>query len=386
MTIKLAAMICTAIVATIGFILAYKKEEGKGRRVALAIGFIFTIFSGLLGLEEYFHHRDIEDETVKFERDWLILKDTPVSFIEFEVMSQDGMLTSPSLLDYARSIEIEIPGVYLGPSFQGSPNSPIFFSRIFSVANISERGRLGRSLMRISGRRNGEQRLVEKTRLVGCTTSRYITSLMLSEEKSGQKITPCSVTTYIKVLDDTLRLATIASWSKITMKLVLPQFPGYRCDGLCQAPIIVSMRLVLRHAPYGNVVPTMIEISPSILSHLPFQQSNEEYKFEMPGETLLELAKSHYLKSFGYSAIDPSPSGTEVIAELYRRATERDVKSANPVDFVWTTIPYPDTHELTQAIPVENRDSVINRRVKEWCGFGEDGPCWYRFMILKEGL
>lgn len=373
MTIEIAGMICTAIVATIGFILAYKKEERKGRRIALAIGFIFTIISGWLGVEGYFRHKSIDIDADKLQHDWLVLKDSPVTRIEFEVTSRDGMLI-PSLIHYARSIQVEIPKVFLGPSLQASPDSPIFFSKVFTDENVAERGRLGVASIKMSTEENGDRRTIKTIHKMDCTASHFITNTILSQQKAGQSVDYCSVSVDIDPLGDTFRLGTIASWPRISMVLVAPK--GSKCIGLCQKPLLVSIRLVLRDG-YS------VEISPSILRQWPSPMSKEELTFELSGDTLLELAKSNFLKSFGYSDTESFLITKGAIAELYRWGTKKS-SLGTIVDTVWTTDSSPDDAKLREAISPEYRESTRILRAKESCGFGEAGFCWYRFIFLKE--
>jgi hypothetical protein len=128
----------------------------------------------------------------------------------------------------------------------------------------------------------------------------------------------------------------------------------------------------------------MIEISPFVLRPQPSAISQQEHKvtFELSGVTLLDLAKSHFLQSFGYFNQESFPLTKGAFHALYRWLTT-DSMTVKVIDMVWTTNPSPDYETLQGAIPPEKRKSAFAVRSREWCGFGDRGVCWHRFAMFE---
>jgi hypothetical protein len=233
-SIEILGMICTASIAAIGFYLGYTQGAKTRRRITMVVGFLFAIVSGLLVVEEYVRRTSMATLTQKLERDWIVLKDTPVDAIQFEIMSADGIL-DPGLLHYAQNVHLDILGVDFGFAVQHTAKNSIDFSHIFTVANLSERGRIGITVAKVKTSENRNKKTIERFRRVDCIASQFITAEILSRGDANRALSnACSATVTITPPNDAIRLGTIADWPKVSMTVVMPE--QSRCIGICKNP------------------------------------------------------------------------------------------------------------------------------------------------------
>ena len=386
MSIELMTAICAAVIAMLGFFLAKKQEpESKARRIGTSVCLLFGLVSILAGYEAAYRKNSMDSLAKKLDRDWIVLNDSPIEAIEFEIISPDG-LVSPGLLHFAQNVTLEIPGVDLGPAIPHTTSGPIDFSQLFTIPNISDHGRVGITVARVTTSEKDNQKTIEKFQTVECMASRFITAETLRGPDLNRTLGDvCSAAVTVKLQSNALKLSAIATWPKISMSMIIPE--RAHCIGICKDPILVSMKLVFAQGVnYGEFfIPTMIEVSPFILRPQPSAISDSEHKltFDLSGSALLDLAKSYFLESYGYREKTSFAFTMGVLNELYSSISKNTVVTSSSREMVFSTNASPDEFMLSQAIPPEKRDAAIPMRLQEWCGFGDHGICWYRFAIFQ---
>ena len=160
MSIELITTICAALIAILGFFLAKKQEaESKARRIGTFVSLLFGLVSILALYEAGYRKNSMDSLAKKLERDWIVLNDSPIEALEFEIISADGLM-SPGLLHYAQNVTLEIPGVDLGPAIPHTTAGPIDFSQLFSIPNIRDRGRIGITVARVTTSEKDNQKTI----------------------------------------------------------------------------------------------------------------------------------------------------------------------------------------------------------------------------------
>ena len=386
MTLELASFFIGGITTLISAYLAYSAETIRKRRLLILTTLALAGVAGLCGWEAYVRKTSTETLAQEVEREWLILQDTPVLAVEVEALAPDGIL-DPGIVELAKGVRFNISGVALNPASDHSPPGEIDFAKVLSAKNLLNGARLGYPLADISYRENDGERTIEKVKQINCISSQS-TSAQLRKDGAPERLSGlCSAAVRFPPAAHDVRLKALATSSRVAMTITLPE--KARCLGRCDPPAMFSVKAILQHGE--QQWPTMIELSPSLMRNFPTSSSEATHTttFEMSGKSLMELAKSHYLQTFGHRERDhfafTKGLVTEIMMKLFTRAATLKL-----VDVVWTTDPNTSEEHLANAIPSEWRSRVEVFNGQEWCGFGDlmkkerkDGQlCWYRFFMM----
>jgi hypothetical protein len=380
MSIELTTATCAIFGALLSFLLAKKEEkESKLRRLGTVTGTILILVGILAGVEDAHRRIKLAEEAQKLERDWIVIRDSPIEAVEFEILSPHGMI-SPGVLNLVDKIDFHVRGGSFGPSVPLNASGSVDLPLIFSKENLISQGRLGVNVSEVVTSREGDQKTIDKINSLDCLASKFITT-----EEFKNAVGPkssCDAAVTIPVSDGSIRLSSIASWPTISMSLVIPE--GTKCLGPCK-DIFVSVKVVFYEGFHQeDGLPLMIEISPLLLRTQPSAISDEEHRItaSLSGSALIDLAKSYFSNSYGYREQDSFAFTMGAINHLYRWGTQRTSRIVGIPEVVWTTSPSPAEKYLREAIAPERRPAIFPLRSQEWCGFGNDKACWYRFVVF----
>ncbi len=377
MSIEIVVMVFASIGAVVDFVVAYREKKKDGKALLPGIVcFVCTVVAGTAGLEEYWRRESMETLPAQLEREWTILKDTAVLGIELEVMSPDGLLTD-GLLAYAKDVRLELPANALGAGPLQDGQLP--FAQWLTIEQLKEHGRVGINVSKVQTREVDQKKSIEKFDRADCIASRFITRSELEDARDALQ-RACSAMVVVPLPEGTLRLGDIEKWPRVAVTERISR--EAKCLGVCEDPFIVSVRLAL--ASGSNLAQDLIEISPSVLEqHATRSSDNDQIlTFERSGQTILELAHSFFIESYGNRQRESFAFTRGLIHSLYQRSTTQ-TQTARLLDIVWTTDPAPEEQTLRGALAPAARASANSMELKEWCGFASHKVCWHRFSMWE---
>lgn len=376
MSTELVTMLCAGAAAVVGFVVAWhEKKQEKKSRVALILTSVLGVTAFVAGLEEYSRRSSMETLQAELERQWVVLLETQVQAVEFELLSADGLLTE-GLLGLAKATRLQVPRNAFG---EADPESGVIeFEQIFSPDELSRRGRVGINVSQVRTSTEGGKKTIEKFDRADCMASRSITVAELTPAAGDILRHACSMMVSFAPSNARLKLADIVSWPLVSLTQKVTK--DAKCLGVCKYPMLISVRLALSGK---NLVQELIEISPAVLMKGPNRVSEREQSvtFELSGKALADLAHSYFLESYGYVQRDSFVLTKGMIHALYRKVTTKQTMG-DLIDIVWTTDPSPDEATLVSAVPKEFQHKVVPIQLKDWCGFGDRDVCWHRFSMF----
>jgi hypothetical protein len=379
MSIEVAVMIVSFIIALIGAYFAYKKETTRVHRFGVALTAVFTILAALMGFEQYVRTKAMAAFAQEVDRKWDTLQDAYVEAIEFEMILPDGQVHLANLLDNAQGVRFQVDGVDFHLGVEDAGRNTIELSRIISIDNLSQNGRLGITEFNVALSR--DEKSIEKIKEADCFASKFVTQHILAQRINNQaQDEVCSATVIFPVPANTVRLKTVFGSPKISLTSTDPK--KLSCLGICKEGLVASVKLLFRDV--GPMSRTAIEVSPFLYLAEP-STVNEQSKiveYELSGDSISKLARSHFLQSFGYKNQDHFPITQGAFDYLLRSFTTRKA-IMELVDVTWTTDSSPSLKSLSNTVAPEKRASLTPIRVGEWCGFGDRTFCWYVFDMFE---
>jgi hypothetical protein len=379
MSIELMGITVSLIIALIGTYSAYKKESKRGQRFGVVIAAVFTIVGAFIGYEQYVRTKSMAAFAQEVDRKWDALQDAYVEAIEFEMVLPDGQVHLPALLDNAQGVRFQVDGVDFHLGVEDAGQNAIELSRIISMDNLSRNGRLG--IVEFNVALSKDEKTIEKIKEADCFASKFITQHILAQRANNQtEDEVCSATVIFPVPANTLRLKTVFGSPKISLTSNDPK--KLSCLGICKEGLVVSIKLLFRDV--GPMSRTAIEVSPFLYLAEPsiVNEQSKTVDYELSGDSISKLARSHFLQSFGYRNQDHFPITQGAIDYLLRTFTTRKA-TMELVDVTWTTDPSPSKESLSNTVAPEKRASLTPIRVGEWCGFGNLTFCWYVYDMFE---
>jgi hypothetical protein len=385
MNIELISSVLAALSVMIALRIAWKKDRDgfKPRRLEILAAFLAGL-SVLCGYEGISRKSAMENLPHELEREWLVLQETPIAYLELEVIAPTG-LVRPALNEVARGANFTMAGLDIASD--GTPVSDhIEFGSAFASTNASSQRRIGYPVLEVQGRKPGAPVRDENIKSVTCLAS-WSNGRVATNDQGN---TPCSITVVYKLRNKDLTINSIGRASLITLTLKMPAKGA--CFGPCSIPFLFSIRAVVPLADKVNA--PMIELSPMILRRTASSVSADgyDYTFSLSGKTLVDITKSIYMQSFGYHEPEHFAITKGWINSLYAALTKHHERM-QLIDEVWSTAPEPSDETLLSAIPVQLRAGAVPMGNEEWCGFGDvlkvdrtsttEQLCWYRFVIFK---
>jgi hypothetical protein len=375
-SIEIGAMIVAAVIALINLYLAFTKETTRGRRFAVGLTALFAAIGGVAFVEQQQRTKSMAAFAQQVERKWIILQDANVDALEFEMILPDGQVHLEDLLDDAQKIRFKIDGVHFHLGAEQAGQNAVNLSQVISIDNLSKNGRLGTAAFGLAPARDKDS--INDTRNVNCFASKFTTEHIFARLSTHQTLDQVCSATMILPVNSAVSLATIFASPKISLTITDPR--KLTCMGICKEGMLPSVKLLFPDT--GPLQRTAIEVSPfSYLDHASAASEQEKtFQFELSGDSLSQLAKSHFLQSYGYKDQGHFPLTPGLFHYLLSLLFTRKA-TVQLVDVVWTTNPSPSLESLTNAVAHQNRASVDPFKVGEWCGFGEHPFCWYTFNM-----
>lgn len=378
MSPEIFVLACSSLIAAIGFWLAVKQEEKKIRRLAILFCILLTAVAALMGVEEYVRRAGIADFESNLKRDWIVIEDSRIRFVEVEVLSADGMLV-PGLREILQNATLEIPSNPLGLS--SSASGKVSFGELLDKERILSSGSLGITVATAIVRRDtdadSKHREITDFKEINCMSSTYITRSFATKSDGDETNNVCSVSARIEIGED-IRFVQVADWDHLAVDLALPEDGG--CIGPCKHALVVSIKLGLERSSPAP----LLEVSPFLLRQIPIQLDSRSVRAKLSGAATSELSKSYFLKSFGYREPDSFAVTKGLLHEAYVKLTTVEKEDMLLIDVIKTTDPSPSLETLLNGVQPDEREYVAPYAAREWCGFGHHDVCWYSYYIFRD--
>lgn len=375
--IALIASILCSVCTAYG---AYKTSDKPTSRWLAITTCIFGIVGLLSAFELSYRTSNAQQQKEELDRSWTLIQSLPVQSIEFEVLVTNGAVNTEELRNFASGIEFELQRSPF-PS-QPTITTGAAQTALFSIENMRKSGFVG--LLSATVRTD------EKSTDDAPSAAKIVDSNCILSDSQARKdgdsspflrlLKPggiaCAVRADLDVAQDRATLGEILASPQITTTISrdIPE----RCFGQCDN-LLVSIRAVM--PSIDGLVPFMLEISPSAYLVGPTNLTSGVATFKLPGETLKELAKSHFFQSQAFRDRDSFQYTQGALYAFYMWATMH-TQTLIVVDVIWTTYG-PAEESIKGLMPTPRPESVALMELPEWCGFGRDTQCWRRFGVFR---
>jgi hypothetical protein len=371
MTIELVVMILALLGALVAAYSAWASDAARWKRLLVVLSVILAI-AGIIGaFESSARSRNKDEVSARLEREWTLLLSSPVKEIEFELFADGGFIPLEKAEDYLRKIQFSVEGT----KNIGLPNvsSGMSLSSVFTRENLSKSGILGIAVADVE--KDATDPTTRKVVRSDCLASAFTTATVLASiaktEAANQAELVCDVRVSVGLAGAAPTLSDILKATRISLRI--PN-EGLHCKGPCR-DVLMSVRAVLPSTESG--FPSLVEISPMIHSRHPTEVDADTAVFSLPGETTLALTKSNYLQSYGFVDKESFPMTTGALHALYVYLTRAHV-SVRVADVIWSTTM--EENVLNNAIDPSVRNKAEFMEGPDWCGYGDRGICWHRFV------
>lgn len=377
MSPDLLMMYCGAIGALIA---AYKTFKSETRLVPALITSVLVVVTLVSGVEANVRKTTEEEISARLEQEWIASQDEVIEFVQVELLMPDGQFSIREARSKMEKVRLQVSGNDFVSAI-GGQSETVSIASLFSDANLKSAGRIGQahSVVKIDKAKN----VIEKFDSVTCVSSSYTTHLAMERiAQPNLDQEACSINVTIPLAQRSMRVRDLAKAAKIG--IYIDGTEPLRCLGICKVNLL-SIRLVLPRLSQG-LPARMIELSPQIyLQDRRSISEGREFVFETTGSTWLDLAKSYYRQSRGFVDREYFGITTGLLHALYVKLTAHE-GTGKFIDTVWTTHRAPDEKLLIEAIPPGQRAGTQFYGLPEWCGFGRNPTCWYRYIAFNTSL
>ena len=374
MTIEIVTTICALIGAVVAGFGAATVESPARKRTLGLITALCSIVGIVAGFEAKYRGDQLTQARALLERRWPIIEAAKVVALEVEVLLADGFTKASDINSFLQDAVFTIDGVNITDA-SGEPETRIALSDVFSPANIPNAARLGVTRATVVTNRFGSEKTIQAFRKIGCIASGFIKQQAL-RSPGGTDPTICAITFDYPVTNPGLTLDDVLAAEII--RLVLRPENGV-CMGPCEQ-VFISVRAVLGTG--DGLFEDMVELSPRAYVEAPHRADDGRLVYQLSGATLARIVALDFKRSFGFRNQQAFALTRGFIFGLYQSLTTRESEMQYS-GLVWSTDAKPDKADLLEGVPEEDRSEVEIFAAPEWCGFGAESACWYRFALFS---